>query len=68
MNLFINQYKNKYRTEKLITISLGDSQNDIEILNKSNYSGIIKNNSFKISNLEKKIIYLEVLRKLHKDG
>ena len=54
MNLFINQYKNKYRTEKLITISLGDSQNDIEILNKSNYSGIIKNNYFKISNLEKK--------------
>ena len=33
---------------------MGDSQNDIEILNKSNYSGIIKNNSFKISNLEKK--------------
>ena len=54
MNLFISKYKNKLRTKKLITISLGDSQNDIEILNNSNYSGIIKNNSFKISNLSKK--------------
>ena len=54
MNLFISKYKNKLRTKKLITISLGDSQNDIEILNNSNYSGIIKNNSFKISNLNKK--------------
>ena len=43
-----------YLEKKLITISLGDSQNDIEILNNSNYSGIIKNNSFKISNLNKK--------------
>ena len=54
MNLFISKYKNKLRTKKLITISLGDSQNDIEILNNSNYSGIIKNNAFRISNLSKK--------------
>ena len=40
--------------KKLITISLGDSQNDIEILNNSNYSGIIKNDNYKIANLKKK--------------
>ena len=54
MDFFTNQYKNKLRTKKLVTISLGDSQNDIEILNNSNYSGIVKNNSYKISNLHKK--------------
>ena len=44
----------KLRNTKLIIVSLGDNQNDIEILNNSNYSGIIKNNNFKILNLKKK--------------
>ncbi len=54
MYFFTNQYKVKYRTRKLITTSLGDSQNDIEILNNSNYSGIIRGNSDNIFNLYKK--------------
>ena len=51
---FSNQYKKKFRNTKIITISLGDNQNDIEILNNSNYSGIVKNNTYKIVNLKKK--------------
>ena len=61
LNFFSDQYKQKLRNTKIINISLGDNHNDIEILNNSNYSGIIKNNNFKIFNLKKKKIYLEVL-------
>jgi len=53
-NFFTNQYKQRLRNEKLITITLGDNQNDIEILNNSNYTGIIKNKDYKITNLKKK--------------
>ena len=54
LNFFSNQYKQKLRNLKIIIISLGDNQNDIEILNNSNYSGIIKNKTYKILNLRKK--------------
>ena len=54
LNFFTNQYKKKLRTKKMITISLGDHQNDTEILNYSNYSGIIKNETYKVINLKKK--------------
>ena len=54
LNFFTNQYKKKLRTKKMITISLGDHQNDTEILNYSNYSGIIKNKTYKFINLKKK--------------
>ena len=54
LNFFSNQYKQKLRKTKIITISLGDNQNDIELLNNSNYSGIIKNNNYKILNLKRK--------------
>ena len=54
LSFFSNQYKKKLRNTKIITISLGDNQNDIEILNNSNYSGIVKNNAYKIVNLKKK--------------
>ena len=54
LNFFTNQYKKKLRTKKIITISLGDHQNDTEILNYSNYSGIIKNKTYKVINLKKK--------------
>ncbi len=51
---FSNKYKQRLRNKKIIIISLGDNQNDIEILNNSNYSGIVKNNIYKIVNLKKK--------------
>ena len=54
MIFFSRHYKRKFRKKNLITISLGDSQNDIEILNNSNYSGIIKTDNYKITNLKKK--------------
>ena len=54
LSFFSNQYKQKLRNTKLIIVSLGDNQNDIEILNNSNYSGIIKNNTYKILKLKKK--------------
>ena len=54
LNFYTNLYKKKLRTLKLITISLGDNQNDVEILNYSNYAGIIKNNTNMIINLNKK--------------
>ena len=54
LNFFSDQYKQKLRNTKIIIISLGDNHNDIEILNNSNYSGIIKNNTYKILNLKKK--------------
>ena len=54
MIFFKRHYEKKYKEKKLITISLGDSQNDIEILNNSNYSGVIKNDNYKIANLKKK--------------
>ena len=52
LSFFSNKYKKKLRTTKIIIISLGDNQNDVEILNNSNYSGIIKNNSCKALKLK----------------
>ena len=54
MSFFVRQYKQEFKNKNVITISLGDSQNDIEILNNSNYSGIVKNDNYKIINLKKK--------------
>ena len=54
LSFFSYKYKQKLRNTKIIIISLGDNQNDIEILNNSNYSGIIKNKTYKILNLSKK--------------
>ena len=54
LSFFSYKYKQKLRNTKIIIISLGDNQNDIEILNNSNYSGIIKNNTYKTLNLYKK--------------
>ena len=54
LTYFSNKYKQKSRNEKKIIISLGDNQNDIEILNNSNYSGIVKNNKCKTLNLKRK--------------
>ena len=51
---FSYKYKQKLKNTKIISISLGDNQNDIEILSNSNYSGIIKNKTYKILNLRKK--------------
>ena len=51
---FSNKYKKRLRNTKIIIISLGDNQNDIEILNNSNYSGIVKNNTCKTLNLKRK--------------
>ena len=54
LSFFSYKYKQKLRNTKIIIISLGDNQNDIEILNNSDYSGIIKNKTNKILNLNKK--------------
>ncbi len=54
LSFFSYKYKQKLRTTKIIIISIGDNQNDVEILNNSNYSGIVKNNSCKALNLNKK--------------
>ena len=54
LRFFSYKYKQKFKNTKIISISLGDNQNDIEILNNSNYSGIIKNKTYKILNLRKK--------------
>ncbi|MDA9708258.1 hypothetical protein N9V56_02270, partial [Alphaproteobacteria bacterium] len=54
LSFFSKKYKQKLRNIKTIIISLGDNQNDIDILNNSNYSGIIKNNNYKILNLKRK--------------
>ena len=51
---FSNKYKQRLRNKKIIIISLGDNQNDIEILNNSNYAGIVKNKTFKTLNLQRK--------------
>ena len=34
-------YLKKFNTNNCITISIGDSQNDVEILNYTDYSGIV---------------------------
>ncbi len=54
LHFFSYKYKQKLKNTKIIIISLGDNKNDIEILNNSNYSGIVKNNTYKIVNLKKK--------------
>ena len=54
MSFFTDQYKQKYRLKKLIVIALGDNQNDIELLNNSTYSGIVKNDTYEILSLKKK--------------
>ncbi len=54
LSFFSDKYKQKLRSRKIIIISLGDNQNDIEILNNSNYSGIVKNNTCKTLDLKRK--------------
>ena len=38
---FKKMYLKEFKTNKSITISIGDSQNDVEILNYTDYSGIV---------------------------
>ena len=51
---FYNQYTSKlYKTSNYKTISIGDSENDIEMLNYSDYSGIVKREDGKKIKLNK---------------
>ena len=53
---FYNQYTSKlYKTSNYKTISIGDSENDIEMLNYSDYSGIVKREDGKKIRLNKYI-------------
>ena len=75
---FKNMYLNKFNTNNCITISIGDSQNDVEILNYTDYSGIvigkekskislIKNHNVFISNSSAPEGWVELLTKINKN-
>ena len=74
---FKNMYLEKFNTNNCITISIGDSQNDVEILNYTDYSGIIirkekskirliKNHNVFISNSSAPEGWVELLTKINK--
>ena len=74
---FKKMYLKKFSTNKCITISIGDSQNDVEILNYTDYSGIvirkekskiklIKNHNVFISNSSAPEGWVELLTKINK--
>ena len=56
---FKQMYLKKFNTKKCISISIGDSQNDVEILNYSDYSGIvIRQDKRKISLIKNHKVYI----------
>ena len=76
LKYFMEFYSNKILYERVVTISIGDSDNDIDMLNCAEYSGIVKNKS-KLLKLEDKkntfyssdcapIGWLEVVKKIKK--
>ena len=75
---FKKKYLKEFKTNKSITISIGDSENDVEMLNYTDYSGIviredkrkinlIKNQKVFISSLSAPEGWVEVLKKITKD-
>ena len=57
-NFYLNELFPKYIEDEILTIAIGDSMNDIEMLNKAKYSGIVKNEShIKIKLNKKKNIF-----------
>ena len=75
---FKKKYLKEFKTNKSITISIGDSKNDVEMLNYTDYSGIviredkrklnlIKNQKVFISSLSAPEGWVEVLKKITKD-
>tara|TARA_A100001015_G_scaffold179063_1_gene199043 strand:- start:460 stop:1293 length:834 start_codon:yes stop_codon:yes gene_type:complete len=53
MDILINIYLNHMKDTKLISVAIGDSDNDLEMLNKANYAGIIKSGRKNQLKLEK---------------
>ena len=75
---FKKMYLKKFSTKNCITISIGDSQNDVEILNYTDYSGIvirkekskinlIKNHNVFISKSSAPEGWVELLTKINKE-
>ena len=75
---FKKMYLKKFNKNNCITISIGDSQNDVEILNYTDYSGIvirkekskislIKNHNVFISNSSAPEGWVELLTKINKE-
>ena len=53
MNILVNEFKKYYSNIEYITVAMGDSNNDLEMLNAADFSCLIKNRSN--NELEKKI-------------
>ncbi len=58
-NFYLKELCPKFIEDEILTIAIGDSMNDIEMLNKAQYSGIVKNESHIkiILNKKKNIFY-----------
>ena len=59
LNFYIEGFYSKYSHNEILTIAIGDSENDIEMLNNAQYSGIVKNETqtkIKLNN-KKNIFY-----------
>ena len=54
LKYLINYYSRKLRNRSLSIISIGDSKNDVEMLNYAKYSGIVKNSNNFIIKLDKR--------------
>ena len=59
-NFYLKELCPKFIEDEILTIAIGDSMNDIEMLNKAQYSGIVKNEShikIKFNNKKKFFFY-----------
>ena len=74
-DLFLKKYLKEFKTNKII-ISIGDSENDVEMLNYADYSGIvIREDNRKISLIKNQLLlvvfrpegWVEVLKKITKE-
>ena len=60
VKFYLKEFSSKCNEDKILTIAVGDSMNDVEMLNYTHYSGIVKNESpikLKINNNKKNTFY-----------
>ena len=58
MNKFVNLLSSQTK-DKYILIGIGDDENDLDMLDKSHYSCLVKNGSIKLNQFKNKYLFSE---------